>query len=54
MEDIESLVTPGETASFGKMKSAIQYAYFDEDLFLNLCTEEGRTSLFNVLRKKYL
>jgi len=54
MEDIETLVAPGDTAPLSKMKSVIQYAFLDEDLFQYFCTVEGRTSLFKVLRKNYL
>lgn len=54
VDDIEKLVAPGETASVGKMKSVIEYAYLDEDLFEIMKTTNGRTSLFEVLKENYL
>lgn len=49
--EIENLVGPGETASFHKMRYAIQYAYFDNELFELLKMKNDRDELLSCLLK---
>ena len=51
---INSLTNPGETASLSKMKSAISYAFLDDNLFLLMSKPEGRTRLTKVLVETYI
>lgn len=53
-KDIENLVRPGQTASVGKMKSEIRYAYLDNDLYEHMNTVEGRQTLRTFLKSYYL
>lgn len=54
LSNIELLVASGETASLGKMKSEIEYAYLDNELFNIMKEPIGRTELFSVLKANYL
>lgn len=54
MKEVESLAAPGETASSGRMKRFILYAYLDEDLFQFLQYNSTRSALVEVLKKSYL
>ncbi len=53
-EDIDSLVSPGETASVGKMQTAISYAYLDNELFSLLKIKKNRDILTTSLLKTYI
>lgn len=54
LDDVEKLSGPGETATIGKMKSEIEYAYLDKDLFILMQSSNGRSELFNILKTTYL
>lgn len=54
LADIDRLVRSGETASLGKMKREIEYAYLDNELFKIIQEPSGRTELFTVLKTNYL
>lgn len=54
LEAIENLARPGETASIGKMKREIEYAYLDEILFEIIQSQMGRTELLAILKENYL
>lgn len=54
LDAIENLARPGETASIGKMKREIEYAYFDNDLFRIIQSQSGRTELLAVLKQHFL
>lgn len=54
LETIENLARPGETASIGKMKREIEYAYLDEILFEIIQSQIGRTELLAILKENYL
>lgn len=51
LADIDEIVKPGETASLGKMKKVIKYAYLDNELFNIIQEPYGRTELFTVLKQ---
>lgn len=51
---MEALVSPGETASVGKMREAILYAYLDDDLFNLMSRKRERDALMEVLLKTYV
>ena len=51
---INTLAKPGETASLGRMKSAIQYAYLDEELYQMLKIKDTRDLLVSTLLTSYL
>lgn len=53
-EDIRSLVNPGETASLSKMRSAIQYAYVDDELFFIFTHHNTRDVLIETLLEEYI
>lgn len=52
--NIGEIVSPGQTATIGKMRENIEYAYFDEELFLLLKDSLHRNKLENVLLKTYI
>lgn len=52
--NIDTIVPPGQTASIGKMKENIEYAYFDENLYSLLKDPASRDKLANVLFKNYI
>lgn len=52
--NIGEIVAPGQTATVGKMRENIEYAYFDEDLFSLLKDSAHRDKLANVLFKNYI
>jgi len=54
LEVINKLARPDETASVGKMKREIDYAYLDEELFDIILTQVGRTELLSVLKDNFL
>lgn len=51
---VDNIVPPGQTASVGKMKANIKYAYLDPMLFSLLCNSENRIKLSAVLFDTYL
>lgn len=54
LEAIEKLARPGESASIGKMKREIEYAYLDEELFEILKSNHGRSELIHTLKNCYI
>lgn len=52
--DIDSLATPGQTASIGVIKDNIDYAYLDNELYSLLQDEEFRAILKRQLMDMYL
>lgn len=54
LADIDRLVKPGETASLGRMKREIKYAYLDNELFNIIQETSGRTELLTVLKTDFL
>lgn len=54
LEAIENLARPGETASIGKMKREIEYAYLDEELFEIMKSNHGRSELIDTLKSCYI
>ena len=53
-KEIEDLVGPGETASIGKMRTSIRYAYLDNELYYLLKSSEERDALYYILVSTYL
>ena len=53
-EDIDSLVSPEETASVGKMQTVISYAYLDHELFSLLRIKSCREVLIARLIESYI
>lgn len=53
-ERIDSLVPKGQTASVGKMREVIEYAYLDEELYSLLKDENSRSLLRDKLIAKYI
>ena len=51
---LEALVSPGETASVGKMREAILYAYLDDDLFDLMNKKRERDVLIELLLETYV
>jgi putative restriction endonuclease len=49
--EINNLVKPGQTASLNQMRSVIQFAYLDEQLFLLMNNQPSRDKLVEVLIK---
>lgn len=54
LDEINSLTKPGETASVSKMKTAIDYAYLDDDLYLLMSKPESRTLLTEILVETFI
>ena len=54
LKGIDSLAKPGETAPLGKMKSAIEYAFFDDELYKMLKTKDMRDQFVETLLDSYL
>ena len=54
LDEIDGLTKPGETASVSKMRSAIKYAYVDDDLFSLLLYQESRALLSGALINAYI
>lgn len=54
MDRVERLVPPGETATIGKMKEVIKYAYFDENLFYLMQDKNSREILAMTLLNNYI
>lgn len=54
LDAVEKLARTGETASIGKMKREIEYAYLDEVLFDIIQSQMGRSELLAVLKENYL
>jgi putative restriction endonuclease len=52
-KDIDLLVKTGETASIGKMRSAIKFVWIDKDLWLILNEPELRNELTDILLDCY-
>ena len=52
--EIENLVPKGQTASIGKMRSAIEYAYLDVDLFEMLQDSFYRNKISEILFDVYV
>ena len=52
--EIDSLVTPGQTASINQMRSVISYAYLDVELFELLKQKEVRERLCDLLLACYI
>lgn len=51
--NVDSLVPAGQTASIGAIRSHIQYAYFDSDLYELLQDENSRETLREILIDTY-
>lgn len=54
MEIVNALAKPGETASVAKMRTAIRYAFIDDELFALFKRQDTRTKLHDVLIKTYI
>ena len=54
LDEIDGLTKPGETASVSKMRSAIKYAYVDDDLFSLFLHQESRALLSGALINAYI
>lgn len=53
-ECIEDLAPKGQTASVGKMRNVIKYAYLDEELYSLLKLEDSRSVFKKLLVERYI